>query len=358
MIEFPTVAKEIRSLISRRSELSMFLGSVFAASGIVLRNTLGGNLPSQLAGIEEHIIRVYALMLMTPSLILSLRMARLHGGMVLNGMLHARLMCNQTFTAPGDVERAGRINYVGVSFLQFVLADFMAAFSVMLLTLTMSANLVTGLAAGSAAFVVWLAIYFHNHRRAAAFARQKIAAETFASVEQNDWEEHLADSLEDANKELLSLLGFVGLITFSVFEMISGLGEIKTKHAPELGVDQIQAFAPIAYTLLMLVTCVMGLITYLRIRVAIGRFSLDLDPGDQPFRTLTLTDSLLGYLLVAFFLAVAVHLLLLELFPGIDWELAVGIDLVVIALAVLAEQMTLAREGRKTRRLPEPEVKA
>ena len=44
----------------------------------------------------------------------------------------------------------------------------------------------------------------------------------------------------------------------------------------------------------MLVACAVGLITYLRIRVAIGQFSLDLDLTDRPFRPLTLTDSLLG----------------------------------------------------------------
>ena len=52
MIEFQTVTKEFRSLVSRRRDLLIFLGSVFAVLGIFLQNTLAGS-PPPLAGIEE-----------------------------------------------------------------------------------------------------------------------------------------------------------------------------------------------------------------------------------------------------------------------------------------------------------------
>ena len=78
MIDFQTVTKEFRSLIARRQELITFLGSVFAASGVFLENTLQGSLPESLSSIEEHIFFFYAVMIMVPSLILALRMARLH----------------------------------------------------------------------------------------------------------------------------------------------------------------------------------------------------------------------------------------------------------------------------------------
>ena len=92
MIDFSTVTREFRSLIGRRRELQTLLGSVFAGLGIFLQNSLQGNLPTSLGGIQRHLFAFYAIMLMVPSLILALRMARLHGGLVLNGILFAHLM--------------------------------------------------------------------------------------------------------------------------------------------------------------------------------------------------------------------------------------------------------------------------
>ena len=41
---------------------------------------------------QEHLFAFYALVLLVLSLVISLRLARLHGGMILNGVLYARLM--------------------------------------------------------------------------------------------------------------------------------------------------------------------------------------------------------------------------------------------------------------------------
>ena len=141
-------------------------------------------------------------------------------------------------------------------------------------------------------------------------------------------------------------------MVFSVFEVISGLGQIRTSHLPDLRGDDVRLFGPLAYTLLMLVTCAMGLITYLRLRVAIGKFSLDLDPTDDPFRPLALTDSLLGYLLLAFLMAVSVHLSLIQAAPGLGPRVVLGIDAATLVLAVLAEQATLVVAGRHFARKP------
>jgi hypothetical protein len=91
----------------------------------------------------------------------------------------------------------------------------------------------------------------------------------------------------------------------------------------------------------------MGLLIYLRVRVALGRFSLDLDPEDRPFRPFVLTDSLLGYLLLAFFLAVSVHLTLVQFAPGLGQGVILAVDGVVLAVAVVVEQVTLVVSGRK-----------
>src|SRR6516165_1789630 len=106
MIDFQTVTREFRSLVRRRRELMTFFGSVFAVSGIFLHNALKGSLPLSLRPMQGYVFVFYAVMLMVPTSILALRMAKLHGGMVLNGILYARLMQEQSFTRPGDPRRA------------------------------------------------------------------------------------------------------------------------------------------------------------------------------------------------------------------------------------------------------------
>jgi hypothetical protein len=354
MIEFPTVTLEVRSLIARRLELTTFLGSVFAALGVFLQNALAGSLPPALAGVEEHIFFFYAVMLMVPSLILALRLARLHGGMVLNGVLYARLMQDQDFTRKGNVARAAAHNYFGVSFLQFLLADFIAAFSAAVLALTLAIPAWVAAVAGAAVFLCWLVLYFRFHRRSAALARRMIAAEPCAPFSRDDWAAHVSASLHDANRELIALIGFVGLIAFSVFEVMTGLGQVKTSRPTDLSLEHVRLYGPEAYTLLMLVTCLMGVLTYLRIRVAVGRFSLEVDPDDRPFRPLVLTDSLLGYLLLAFFLAVSVHLCLIQVAPGLGFGTVLVFDAATVVIAVLAEQMTIVVAGRHFRELTAP----
>src|SRR5262249_15653566 len=112
MIEFQTVSREFRSLVRRRHALYMFLGSTFAALGIFLQNALHGDLPESLRAIETHLFAFYALVLLVPTLALALRMGRMHAGMIINGVLYARLMQDQDFTAKPDPKRAARHNWV------------------------------------------------------------------------------------------------------------------------------------------------------------------------------------------------------------------------------------------------------
>jgi hypothetical protein len=211
------------------------------------------------------------------------------------------------------------------------------------------------LLAGATIMVVWMALYFRFHRRAARFALKKARDEPCADFERDAWEAHVSGSLEDANVGLNSDVAFVGLIVFSVFEMLSGLGQIKAGGldiAPAL----ILRHGPIAYVSLMLVTCLMGMVGYLRVRVAIGRFSLMLDPTDRPFKTLKLTDSLLGYMIIAFLFTVSLHLLLGLLIPGLDRDdtTLLIIDAVVLVACIALEQITLIIAGRVNRDLAVP----
>ncbi len=349
MIEFRAVAAEIRSLIGRRQELSTLLGSVFVAAGVFLENSIGGNLPGPLVEVERHLFGFYAAILMVPSLILALRMARLHGGLVYNGILYARALEDQDFTARGNVLRAAAHNFAGISFVQFLLADFVAGFSTAVMALATGGS--PGVAVGSAlaVFAACLGTYFGWHRRSSRAALRLARSAPAAPTSRHDWEAHIAASLHDANREQLGVIGFVGLMSFSVFEVLSGLGQIRDGRRVDLGLEQVERFGPPAYAVLMLVTTLMGLVAYLRIRVAIGRFSIDLDPADRPFRPFVLTDSLLGYLLIAFFLAVAVHLLAVQVRPGLGAKV-LAIDGLAIVLAAAAEQATLVAAGRRYRR--------
>lgn len=343
MIDFTSVSREFNSLVDRRRELLTLLGSVFAGLGIFLQNALQGNLPPALRPIETHLFAFYALVLMVCSLVLSLRMARLHGGMVLNGVLYAGLMRGQDFGRPGDPKRAARHNYLGASFLQFVLVDLIAGFSAAVLASALGANGLVALVLGAAVLLVWMGLYFRFHHRAATFAFKKIDAETAGPVTRQEWEEHATASLERTNKDMLGTIGFVGLMLFSALETMSGLGSIKLREGADLRSDDIQSFGPAIYTTFMVVTCLLSLLIYLRLRIAVGRQSLDLDPTDRPFRPFRLTDSFLGYLLLVFLFGVSLHLLLVVIVP--EWgefpAPALAIDAVALTLAILAEPITL-----------------
>jgi hypothetical protein len=346
VIDATTVSREFQSLVERRRELLMLLGSIFAGLSIVLQNGLQGNFPPALAGIDAHLFAFVSLVLMVASLVLSLRMARLHGGMVLNGVLFARLMQEQDFTRPGNPQRSARHNFLGASFLQFVLVDLIAGFSAAVLALAVGAPAALAGGLGGAVVLVWLVMYFRFHDQSASFALRKIADEPCGPLSRDEWERHVSDSLKNANDDMLACISFVGLMLFSALETLSGLGHIE--RAGDLRAEDIVHAGPVIYTALMVVTCLLQMIIYIRLRLAVGKFSLDLDPTDRPFRPLRLTDSLLGYILLAFLFAVSLHLFLDVVAPGLNGRerLLLGIDAGAFALAVVAEQIALVIAGR------------
>jgi hypothetical protein len=345
MIDFTAVSREIRSVLSRRRELLTFLGSVFAALGIFLQNLLGGGLPQSLRTLAEHTFAAYALLLLVPSLLLALRLAKLNAGMTLNGVLYAKLMQEQTFTgkaSPEALRRAAGVNIFGVSFLMFLLSDLLAGFAAALLDLALPRTpAVSAPVVGAAVVLGGLLLYLYFHRQAAAYALARIERDPCAPFARDRWEEHVAESLRDANHDMITILALVGLIVFSAFEGLTGLG--RATGQTDLPSQDVQDYGPLAYGLLMTVTCFMGLVTYIRLRVAVGTRSLQLDPNDRPFRPLRLTDSLLGYLLLGFLFVVSVHFLL---YPYVSGRPLLVVDVVVFAVVVLAEQTTLVIAGR------------
>jgi hypothetical protein len=353
MIEFTAVSREIRSLLSRRRELLTFLGSVFAALGIFLQHVLRGDLPPSLRTLESHAFAVYGLLLLVPSLLLALRLAKLNAGMTLNGILFARLMQEQGFTTRAGAEatgRAARVNIFGVSFLMFVLADLLAGFATALFALALQLEPLFATGTGSVVVLAGLLLYLRFHRQAAAFALTKSSTDTCGSFDRPSWEAHQAESLRDANHDMISILALVGLIVFSAFEGMSGLGKVTART--DLPYEHVQSYGPLAYGLLMVVTCFFGLVTYIRLRIAIGARSLDIDPTDRPFRPFKLTDSLLGYMLLAFLFAVALHFLL---YPYVRTERdLLLLDAAAFGVAILAEQVVVLVAGLVYRKRQTP----
>lgn len=347
MIDFTAVSREIRSVLARRRELLTFLGSVFAALGIFLQNLLGGTLPESLKGLERHTFAAYALLLMVPSLLLALRLAKLNAGMTLNGILYARLMQEQTFTdraGPDALRRAARVNVFGVSFLMFLLADLLAGFAAGLLDLSVSATRAWAApVVGAAVVVAGLLLYLYFHRQAAAYALGRIDRDPCGPFGRDQWEGHSADSLRDGNQDMITILALIGLIVFSAFEGLSGLG--KATSPTDLPAEDVQKYGPLAYGLLMVVSCFVGMVTYIRLRLAIGVRSLQIDPNDRPFRPLRLTDSLLGYMLLAFLFVVSLHFLLYPYLGERQERLLLAVDAAAFAVALLAEQTSLVIAG-------------
>ena len=334
-------AREIRGLVARRREVLTTLGATFAALGIVLDNVLQGSLPPALRAVEGRVFATYTFLLLVPSLILALRLARLNAGMVLNGVLFARCMQEQSFTAKPDLSRAARVNFAGVSFLISVLVDVIAGISATLLALAIGAPIFVAIGTGLAVIAAWLALYLRVHAAAARFALERVARQRFAGVERADWEAHVAGSLEDSNQDMVAILALTGLMVFSCFQSLSGLGS--ARGGADLPSDALQTYGPAVYALLMTATCFTGMLTYLRLRLAAGSFARLLDPEDRPFRALKLTDSLLGYTLLAFLFAIALHVLL---FPALGERVVLAISAAAFAGAVALEQLVVYRAGR------------
>jgi hypothetical protein len=152
--------------------------------------------------------------------------------------------------------------------------------------------------------------------------------------------------MTQANHGLITEIAFAGLMVFSGFGALSSLGKFEADQT-DLTADFVKAHGPLWFAGMMAVTCLFELVIYLRVRIAVGRFSLQLDPTDRPFRPLRLTDSLLGYLLLAFLFAVSLHVLLTQVVPGLRFDVNLGINAGAIALAVTLEQVTLVVAGRE-----------
>ena len=72
-----------------------------------------------------------------------------------------------------------------------------------------------------------LLCYLYFHRQAAGYAFNRLRRDTCGPFNREQWEEHLADSLRDGNHDMITILALIGLIVFSAFEGLSGLGKVR-----------------------------------------------------------------------------------------------------------------------------------
>lgn len=348
MIDFTVVTGEFRSLVGRRRALLTYLGSIFAGLGIFAQNVLQGHLPPALQLLERHLFAAYGSTLLVVSAVLALRVAKLHAGMTREGILYARLLQEQEFTPAGNPVAAARHNFAGVSFLMFLLAALLGGFSAVLLGLACALPAAVAALAGVAALLSLGAAYAYLHAQGAREGLAAIAGASCAPYDRDEWQAHVAASLDDVNQDMLGILGFVALVVFSAFEGISNLGAISA--SPDLSRELVVTNGPLVFCLLMAVVGHVGLLIHLRLRLAQGHFSLQLDGQDRPFDPLRLTDSFLGYALLAFLSAVALFVLVSVVAPPGAPELPFAVAGGAFVLSLAAEKLTLIAARRRIAR--------
>lgn len=304
-LDFSHVSQEVRSLVTRRRELMVFLGSLFVALSIYLNNLLHGGLPPALAHIANHAFFSYSLMLLLPSIIIALRIMRLHNGMTINGIFYAHILA-QSGDHSADPIRASRLNWAGISTGLFLLTVLDATLASVLFAFSLHINWMSAIVIGSGCATILILLFLRNHQYAKQFALAYIARATVEPLNAEELEDHLSHSLQDTNQDMLGVTAFVGLILFAVMEHLSGLSGINN-YQGDIATKDILTFAPLIYTLLTLITASIGTLTYRRLAVAAGELAIKLDTTDNPFNPFKLTDTLLGYLLLCVLFGISLH---------------------------------------------------
>jgi hypothetical protein len=316
LIRFSYVSREIRSIVARRREILIFLASLFAAVGIYLQNLSLETLPDGLAMLREQALLTYALVVGIPSFLLALRIARLHGGMVINGLFY-RALLRKSLTH--------RLNLAGISTQMFVLSAIITAWAVWLFISGLGVNSWFSALIGLLAFLLLIGIFYRTDVESARFALTNLEQASLDHFE-NEEEiiEHQALSLQDANQDMLALLTFSGLMLFAVLQTFSGFGEAKI--LPPHFAQETLAFSYLVLGLLVIFLCI---IMYLRLVLSVGQFALALNPADKPFSPWRLSDSFLGYLLLGFFAVIPAHLLLYSWLNATTWGVSALLLLII-----------------------------
>ena len=83
---------------------------------------------------------------------------------------------------------------------------------------------------------------------------------------------------------MLELLAMTGLVTFFGFQLLAGLGDVQIATFGAVPFSTIQVSAPLWIAAYMIIVSMLAFISYVHLRLSIGRFSVILDPLDNAFR--------------------------------------------------------------------------
>jgi hypothetical protein len=350
ILDFDTISREFRSVVSRRREQMLFLGSLFAAMSLFLQNVLDGKLPEAMKQLEQRAFLMHSLLMLPPTVLIALRIAKMHTGLTINGVFYRRVMREIDPLEGSDeaLRRAATLNFFGVSSMQFALAAVLAAGEAVLLAFALRAPGWTAPLVGVVTFLLLVMSFVRMHVRAARFALLAVQDCKVEPVTKDDDETHLAESRNDANHDLNACIGFVGLMLFAALEGISGVSDIGVDNS-DLAASLARRFGPLVYDAVLLAACLANILIYGRLSASIAELSLRLDPTDTPYHPFKLTDTLYGYLLLVFFTTLAVHLTAYGHVgpnPRTIWI----IDGAATGLAVLFYPLRMSRQLRKRRR--------
>jgi hypothetical protein len=347
VLDFDTISREFRSVVARRREQLLFLGSLFAAMSLFLQNVLDGKLPEAMKSLERRAFLLHSVLMLAPTVLIALRIAKLHTGLTINGVFYRRAMREIDPLEGSEVAlgRAASLNLFGVSSIQFWLAALLASGEATLLAFALHAPGWSAPAVGAAVYSLLVVIFLLMHRNASRFALRAVQNCRVEPLTREDDERHLAESRNDANHDLNACIGFVGLMLFASLEGISGVSDIEVAD-PGLAARTAQRFGPLVYDFVLLATCLANILIYGRLSASIAEMSLRLDPTDNPYRPFKLTDTWFGYLLVVFFTTIAVHLTAytyVDSNPRLIWI----IDGATAGIAVLFYPIRMRWEVRK-----------
>lgn len=353
MVAIRNIGREFRSLVYRRRLQMTYLASAYAALSYSLQSALHGGLPRQFGKLEGHLFAVHAGLLAILGIIMALREARLHGGMMLNGSLYWGLLGQQGMIAPPSTTIFSAPHMFGVSGVMLAIAGSIASGSLCVCALAVGIPLWVAVVSAGAVLMVLGWIQRRSEREAVDRARRQLQTETLEGFSVEEWHDHVLGSLDDVNQDMLTLIVLASLTTFAGLQNIAALGNMPAEMRSEFDVVALMAYAPIVYSGLMLVTVLLCVMGYLRLRIAMGDLSLQLDPWDTPFRAGHMTDSLLGYMLLSLLLSVAAYTMIRSTSSTcgewIAWSAALTIGLLTIG----AEQMLLIVCNARRRSRPD-----
>ena len=347
MITFAQVSAEFRGLVERRRRHLSFLFSTMAAYSILADGALHGRLPKPIVAISGVILNVGAVSLMFLCFTTALREARIHKGLAYNGHLFQALSRVAGAEAWNSRNRPWRFNPFGVSATLFAISLLsglgLLAFNCAVVGLgwagTMAAMVATAACGG--------AYFWAQHSAGTEVAAMKLRAGRKLEHNRLAWRAHVAASIDDAHRDMLELIGLAGLVAFSGFQLLSGLGDAKVISVGYLQFSRVEESAPIWLSGYMVVITGLTIVSYVRLRFAVGLFSRALDPSDRPFRASNIDDSFYGFLILLSLIGLDLVLFLASAASSVsDRRRTIVVALIALAI-IVCERFAMGIVGRR-----------